>query len=292
MLCRLVSPGFKPVGSAVAVWSASGNILLTAGHCVKVDGASYICVPQIHHPYSLHEVPTDAFAVDVIASSTDSPDIAILRRSDGCAFNIVCPALMPISDLPWNNNPSGWGGQAYVYHVPLEIIDQINEEAGTPDVVGDVDKVVLHMPSRHHFRLKAFECGSSGGAVISPDGRLMGVLSKTQLYGALTIDGVRAHTSCRPEQLAPNGSSKSRGGEMCDEKDEKEKDKDEDGWSISATSTAISEKGSTAVIPSSVNLHFHGSALVVSLLDFLQEDQPDAKDAKRHGSQRSHRSNW
>jgi hypothetical protein len=190
---------------------------------------------------------------------------------------------MPMSDLPWNKNPGGWGGQAYVYHVPLEIIDHAtNDEAGTPDILGDVDNVVLHMPSRHHFRLRAFERGSSGGAVISPDGRLMGVLSKTQLYGALTMYGVRAHTSCRPEQLAPNGSSMSRGGERSDEKDEKERDRDEDGWSISATSTAIPEKGSTAVIPSSVNLHFHGSALVMPLLNFLQEEQADAKDAKRH----------
>ena len=283
VLCRFAALDFRPVGTAVAVRSAGRNILLTAGHCVKFTQASYFCVPHILHPFNFVDVPSGAFAVDVIACSSDSPDIAILRRSDGGVFDINCPALMPVGDLPWNKNPHGWGGQAYVYHVPLDIIDHAtNDEAGTPDVVGDVDHVVIHMPSRHHFRLKSFERGSSGGAVISSDGRLMGVLAKTQLYGTLTMDGVRMHTSGGLERPAPKSSLKPGGGERfaaierCGETDEKEGDRHEDGWSISATSTAIPEKGSTAVIPSSVNLHFRGPSLVVPLPNFLQEEPPDA----------------
>ena len=108
----------------------------------------------------------------------------------------------------------------------------------------------------------------------------MGILAKTQLYGALTMDGVRTHTY---EQLAPHSSLDPRRGERstaletsCGETDEKERDREEDGWSISAASTSIPEKGSTAVIPSTVNLHFCKST--VSLPDFLQQkEQADAK---------------
>ena len=268
------------MGTAVAVESAGRDMLLTAGHCVKFATARYFCLPYILHPYNFAEVPSAAIWVNVVACSTGSPDIAILQRADGYTFEMKCPALMPIADLPWNKNPDSWGGQAYAYHVPLEIIDNAtNDEAGTPDVVGDVDHVVLHLPNRHHFRLRSFERGSSGGAVISPDGRLIGVLAKTQLYGMVTMDGVRSHTYGMHERpLDPRGGDRFDVMEASGEaSDEKERDRGEDGWSISATSTAIPEKGSTAVIPSSINLHFRGTSLKMSLPAFLQEQMPEAK---------------
>ena len=245
--------------------------------------------------------------MEVVACSTDSPDIAILRRADDIKFGGDCPVLMPTSELPWNKNPQGWGGRAYVFHVPLEVIDHAaNSEAGSPDVCGDVEEATLHMPSRHHFRLRAFERGSSGGAVISPDGRLMGVLAKTQTYGTLTLEDVRT-SGFRDlaEELEPHAAPKTqRGGlgaaamEARDDKgsystaasmkddsldvdiplpDEKERDRDADLWSISAASTTIPEKGTTAVIPSAVNLHFRGSSVPVPLSAFLAEGQLHAK---------------
>lgn len=267
VLCRMTLTGFRPVGTAVAVKSAGRDMLLTAGHCVKFREALYFCLPQLLHPYNLMEIPLGAFNVEVVVASNDSPDIAILRRSDGRMFDIECPAIMPISDLPWNRDPHGWGGHAYAFHVPLDIIDHAsNDEAGTPDVVGDVENVTLHMPTRHHFRLRSFERGSSGGAIISHDGRLMGVIAKTQLYGTLTMEGIRTHTCGGFEQLRD-----------CERFVDSNGDINEDGWSISAASTAIPEKGSTAVIPSAVNLHYRGSAIVLSLPAFLQHEHPDAK---------------
>lgn len=266
---------FSLVGTAVAVSSSSRDILLTAGHCVKFTDAQYFCALVIPHPFDFNQRPANSFDVDVLAHKLSSPDLAVLRRCDNKKFDTPCPELLRPEQLPWNINPRGWLAQAYVFYVPIEVIDHAhNGEGGSPDVCCDVDPgVALHFPTRHHFRIRGFQRGSSGGAIITSDGQLIGVLSKFQTHGELTLGSVKIHQITMQGGVTfamdrvPVGER-----ELDDTADAKDAC---DVVSISAASSYLPETGSTAVIPSTISLRHLGQ--VVSMCDFLDHDLPQAK---------------
>lgn len=103
-----------PLGTAVAIDSASKTILLTAGHCCYANRectrrivSNLFCATSMQKTAEGNfEVNGNSFPVSLIYSSK-TPDIGILRRTDGEMFQAPIP-ICPELQVPWVENPDNW----------------------------------------------------------------------------------------------------------------------------------------------------------------------------------------
>jgi hypothetical protein len=183
-----------PLGTAVAIDCASKTILLTAGHCCfantectrRIVSNLFCATAMEKNTDGSFKLVGPSFPVSVIYSSK-TPDIGILRRTDGALFQNpipVCPQLQ----VPWVVDAENWECRVKCYHCPVDAFRTTDMPLLGCNVT-NYNAIAFH--TNHHFAVTEEFLGvSSGGAMVMERNHyLLGILITT-LVTPMSIDDV------------------------------------------------------------------------------------------------------
>jgi hypothetical protein len=107
------------------------------------------------------------------------PDIAVLQLVDAVFDDEDLVYIIPENELPWKRDPFKWLCTVRLYHCPVEEdMLYVGPDATSTIECNVSDEFAITKKSHHHVHIAtSLLQGSSGGGLITSDGRLLAILS-------------------------------------------------------------------------------------------------------------------
>ena len=218
--------------------------------------------------------PTQPMMKAKVILSHDDPDIALLRLEGDFVFkDEEMVELLMENILPWKINPSKWLCPVRLYHCPIEEYLLLSNTLDVDSYECNVsNELEVSQMSKHYVHVSASLLqGSSGGGLITRDGKLLGILCTS---GTLTIDnltklsGTTVDVSINTDSTVTDHDNLFRIHTKCNDPEHTEV--------VSVTSHGRSMDHTSAVIPSTLYVRSGGDKL--RLYDWLMRDAWSTKE--------------